>query len=344
MSTIRPALLVVLAGLAMSAATTPIAMAAGFEWEANSELLSAGSSKEFSAKDLKPFTLKGTIGGATFEALSGKLKVAKGAEILGGSPGTNEELIEFESVKVDRPTGCSIKGGKLETKPLKSEIAESTAESESVDVLFIPKSGTTFAEFELEGSGCILKGIKPGVAGNVLAEVSPQGKEAAALALLFEAPSKEYRNSKEETAKAGLQLAGNAATLMGSYEMELTSKQDMGARGGALQSVLAAYTVSIPKGNEGEAVVLMRNTNPGLNLTIGAEPALAGEASWSKSAMQEAGSICKMGKVLMPNETCNYKVTFMSGAKAMGTYTAVLAVRASVGPARDVPLNGIVTN
>jgi hypothetical protein len=232
--------------LGLAVAITAIAVSASaasaatisFVWSVDGQQLRSGSeTKEFDVKsDGKTFDLAGTVGGAAALLLSTEVSVEKGAHIIGGIPGTNEETVVFSGVTVDRPAGCAVKGGKVKTVLLKTEIVEGAKNKEGngeVDILFVPKVGEQFAEFELENKGAeTCKAAELGlltVTGSVLNLPLPQKAEALAADLDSEAVTKEYRNSKNEFKTVGLKFGGNTATLTGLVLVLLTSDEKWGA-------------------------------------------------------------------------------------------------------------------
>jgi hypothetical protein len=342
----RRTLLALLAAFAASASMAPSAFAEGaFAWSVGGTSLGSGSTKEIAFKDAKTFKITGELSGGKVEITSSKVSAAKGAAIFGGSPGTSEETLTFEDVTVTKPEGCAVAGEKITTKLLKDEVVGSGeptgAEGETIDMIFSPKSGTALAEFELENEKCAIKG-KAALSGSVLAETTAQEHEVEHFKLIFEAPNKTYKNAAEEGLTAGLKLGGVTATLTGEAELELPSKQQVGAAGGGLQAARPNYKVKIPKMSTGEATVVFINRDANANgaVTLPSESTLGGETpAWSKSAMQEM-NLCKMAFRVGPLSTCTYKATFTSGNKAMGgPYEGEVIVMA-----KKVDLLGEVSN
>jgi hypothetical protein len=229
-------LAVALTAIAVSASSASAATIS-FVWQVNGHQLRSGSeTEEFDiSTDGKTFDLAGTVGGNAALLLSTEVSVEKGAHIIGGVPGTNEETVVFSGVTVDRPAGCAVKGGKVKTVALKTEIVEGAKTKEGngeVDILFVPKAGETFAEFLLENKGtekCAPAELgELSVTGSVLALPLPQKTEVLAQNFDFEAITKEYRNFKNEFKTAGLKFGGNAATLTGLALVLLTSDEKWG--------------------------------------------------------------------------------------------------------------------
>ncbi len=237
MSGVRLAVLSLMAALAAAAVLAPSASAAiGFEWKVNGSKLEAGHSIEFTVNnDSKKFDLSGEVGLAKSLLLSSNVSVEPGAKIIGGKPGKNEETAVFKEVTSDKPANCTISQngvvGNVKTSALETEIVEGAAGgvgNNEVDILFRPKTGTTFATFEYTGSGCSLKGDVFPMTGTVLALALPQKSEVLKQNLVFEAVTKEYRNSAGEFKKAKLELVKEPAALSGLTLVILNSDQVFG--------------------------------------------------------------------------------------------------------------------
>jgi hypothetical protein len=240
MSKARLVLLSLVAVLSVGAMVASSASAVTFQWKVGGNILKAGEQKTFTTSTDGTSLLKGTVGGAAAELLSTKSKVQAGAVLLGGQPGLNDELVEFESVKVDRPANCEAHSpgastGVVATSQLTSEIVEAapsgTGNGEPL-ILFKPASTTneTFTTIEFLGASCLVKGTKAVVSGLLVALPLPQGAEVKLGALDYEAITKEYKVLSGGAAKsAGLTFAGSAATFTGLALIELTSKEAFGA-------------------------------------------------------------------------------------------------------------------
>jgi hypothetical protein len=238
MSRARLVLLSLVAALSAFAVSAASASAISFEWHVNGTLLAAGQNRTFDVtSDGKTFILKGSPSGVVSELLSNSISVQNGAKILGGSPGTNEETVEFNGVTVDKPKECAVVGGKIKTAPLTTEIVESsngTTGTGEVYILFTPQTPTTFAEFVLTNksateTGCAANGLVTSVNGSLLGLALPQRAEATLTDLDFEPASKKYRNVKGENKEAKLEFGGAASTLSGLALVLLTSKEPFGA-------------------------------------------------------------------------------------------------------------------
>ena len=209
-----------------------------FQWKVGGSLLPSGSNRTLTASAESNFDLAATAGGAAALLLSSKLKVAPGAKVFGGQPGTSEEVIEFESVTVDRPAKCGISqsgvAGIIKFTSAKLEVVEGASAEKGngeSELLLAPTTGTVFSTFELTGAECTLKGQIPAISGSGLALPLPNSPTTELLTQLLdiEAVTKEYKNFKKEFKKAGLVFAGNSAAATGAILTTLTSDEKFGA-------------------------------------------------------------------------------------------------------------------
>jgi hypothetical protein len=246
MSRVRLVLLSLMAVLSVGALLASSASAAiNFEWKVGGSPLAAGAQRTFEVNnDGKVFDLKGSVGGALALLLSTKVKVTPGALIFGGKPGTNQEVVEFESVTVDNPTGCVAETGEV-TSPVVGNVTTHALKTEIVEgqsggrgngeplILFTPKEGTTFTGILFLNKGaekCNVAGALGKVTGSILGLPLPQKTEVVDGNLVFEAVTKEYLVAAGGAIqKAGLTFAGSAATLSGLTLVILTSKEAFGA-------------------------------------------------------------------------------------------------------------------
>jgi len=243
MSKVRLVFLSLVAMMSFGAILASSASAAiEFKWKVGGAELKTGESKEFSINnDEKKFTLHGTAGGVGLLLLSTLVDVLPGARIIGGVPGTNLETALFLNVTADGTSGttCLILQSKtsdqVQTVPLRTEIVEGASSgvgNNEVLILFEPEGGgTTFATFELSnrtGQTCPFNGSSVAVSGTVLALALPQKTEVLRQNLVFEAVTKEYRNSAGLFHTAQLLFAGKAASLEGLVLVILNSDQAYG--------------------------------------------------------------------------------------------------------------------
>ncbi len=210
-----------------------------FEWKVNGKALAAGEQRTFTASAESTFDLKGTVAGSKTLLLSNTFKVAPGAKIFGGKPGTNEEIVEFTNVTVDQPANCEVESlfegkvtpvGTVKTQALKTEIVEGQTSQQPL-ILFTPKTGTAFAELRFLGANCIVKNQEPTVTGSILGDPLPHLTEVLTGLLDFEpSTGNEFLLSSGGAAEtAGLKFAGNAATLGGTALVTLISDERYGA-------------------------------------------------------------------------------------------------------------------
>jgi len=186
-----------------------------------------------------------------------KAKVATGAVLAGGEPGTSNSVSEFEECTQTgngSPTACEVKEGKIVTNPIRAELVMNT-ELTSYLIEFVPASGEEFVTIKFKGTCTLKEAI---VKGLVLASVytdpttdggknepaGPSTPENTSFLLRFpdEPASKEVwlwkENSKGEIlhevfkpATLLTSVAGDAATLTGEILISLTSGKKYGARG-----------------------------------------------------------------------------------------------------------------
>jgi hypothetical protein len=241
MSRARFVLVSLVAVLSTMATMATSAAAISFQWFVSGHLLKAGESREFTTSADGKFSLELKFAGAASLLLSSELSVLKGAKIIGGVPGTNEETVVFKGVTVDKPANCGVlqKGtslGVVQTATLKTEIVEGTngegVGNGLVDILFTPKTTGTelWTTFELTGSSCLFKGTVAPITGLLLALALPERAESATGALDFEAStSKQYKTSTGALGKALLAFVGEDASLLGLALVSLTTGEKFGA-------------------------------------------------------------------------------------------------------------------
>jgi hypothetical protein len=175
------------------------------------------------ATDGKNLDFHSTIAGVGVLLLSKEVEFEKGATLDGGKPGSGEAKIVLLGVTVDSPTGCLVETdtakpevGVIRTNLLESEIVESQETGEPL-IRVGPDTGDALA------------GLLTTLTGSVLARPLPQLAEALRQALDFEAPTKNFLLNNGTLDKAGLGLAGNAATLTGLLLLVLTTDENFGA-------------------------------------------------------------------------------------------------------------------
>lgn len=218
--------LCLVATFAMSGLVVAQASAIEFVWKVNGSKLETSKEKALTSKAKTAQVLKATVVGVPVE-ISCATVATPGAKIIGGTPGTSTETVEYKGCTVTKPSGCKVKGETITTNPLKDEIVEGVgASAGKALLLFAPVTGTTFAEPKLEGG---LLCLSVAVKGSVLAEAVPQKEEVETGVLKFEpANSKESKNSKGETVKDGLTVGGNTSTVKGEIETKLNPVEKFG--------------------------------------------------------------------------------------------------------------------
>ncbi len=209
-----------------------------FEWKVGGLPLGAGASREFTTTaDGRVFDLSLSLGGTNILLLSSEIEVEKGAKIIGGKPGTEEETVIFKGVTVARPAKCSVESegspnGTVKTVKLKTQIVESSVTHEPL-LLFQPETGTVFTNLLLLNKGaeeCVLKGFLANLTGNLLGEPLPALTETLNGHLVFPEPAlRKYVLSSGTAEEAGLLAGGNAVTLTGLTLVILTTDEKYGA-------------------------------------------------------------------------------------------------------------------
>jgi hypothetical protein len=219
------------AGVSASTASAKIS----FEWFVGGNLLKEKETREFDVNnDGKTFDFHSKLLGINILLLSNSISVKKGAIIIGGKPGTNEETVVFNGVTVDPPLSKCVAEtggisnptpGVIETKPLKTEIVE--GENGEVLILFTPKEGTTFVEILFLNKSateeCAANGAKAPVTGSILGLPLPQRVEVLRQNLVFEAAEHNFFLSSGALNTAGLVFGTEPATLSGLTLILLTN-------------------------------------------------------------------------------------------------------------------------
>ncbi len=163
-----------------------------------------------------------------------KLNAAEKPVIVGGTPGTSEkEKIEFEEC-TGEIEGKVCKGVSVENVPTVNElvaIKKPTTLENKLGTLFKPAGGgKVFTKVVLKE--CPTFGNQEAtVEGSAAALVSPEKTEAVAGSLVYnekeEITEIEKHNGTKET--VGLKSSGKKATINGTAEVELVSKEKWGA-------------------------------------------------------------------------------------------------------------------
>jgi hypothetical protein len=234
-----------LSAITLLAAFALLAPSAGalikFQWKVGGKTLEeAAETREFlMTVDGRTFDFATSVGGAGVLFLSNVIEVEKGARIIGGKPGTNEETVIFRNVTIDKPVGCLLESegspaGVIKTNPIKTETVESE-ETHQPLILFKPKNvGSPFASLLFLKNGaesCLLAGTLANFTGNVLAEPLPQLQEVLTQHLVFEAKTREFllNPGGGTIEKSGLSIAGNPLTVAGLVLLLLHTHELFGA-------------------------------------------------------------------------------------------------------------------
>jgi len=202
-------------------------------------LLTENETREIKAEAVSEQTL--TSAAATIKCT--KLKLAKGAVLLGGEPGKDNETIVYEgcttSIKECTVRSAKAAVGTIETNPLISTLAYSSKEAEEKEnqaetlTIFKSATGKVFVDLILEGKGCpeALRGVELPVDGEVACTNEKGNVHSISHELVCPATAiKTYWLQVSGVAKeekvAKLELAGMAATYSGTSSISLAGSQE----------------------------------------------------------------------------------------------------------------------
>jgi hypothetical protein len=239
MSRVKLLLLSLLAALAVVALSAASASATvSFQWFVGGSLLAAGSTEGYTVNnDGKNFDFNTVFDGIKILLLSNLLLVDNGT-LNGGSPGTGSEILLFDNVTAEAPTGCTVESlpgpvsGRVATTALTSQIV--AGQNGEVLILFAPApaAGTAFTTLLLLGSGCSLANIPAPVTGSILGLPLPQRTSVVNQNLVFPAVTGLYLlvagRSGSTPLLAGLLFGGVAANLTGLTLVLLTNGNPYG--------------------------------------------------------------------------------------------------------------------
>jgi hypothetical protein len=178
----------------------------------------------------KEYVIKAKVSGISTETKCSEVKT-NAPEVEGGKEEKGKEedahirtkSIEFTGCKVVKPEGvCEVssKGapaGTIATVGVTGELVESS--EGKLEYLLAPTEGTTFAELELKGTFCTIKGTT--IAGTMLTSVGPENEESESGTLKSEPTNREYKVG-EKTSKAELKIGGEPATITGTATEVMT--------------------------------------------------------------------------------------------------------------------------
>lgn len=203
-------------------------------WEA-SELL-AGETKEVSSGAVGEQRIG--ITGVVIDCTG--FKTTPGAKIMGGEPGTDEEVIVWEGCSIEGSPGCTINGktgGDITTNTLASELVFLTKEAAekgsagATGTLLKPKTGEALATVTFGGVECPSFAKKPvTVTGEVVAENVEAGTHATKHELHFPTTRiatywiQVEKTVAEEKVKR-VEWGANAGVFSGTTFVKLTSNE-----------------------------------------------------------------------------------------------------------------------
>src|ERR1700761_8503056 len=166
MSRSRLLLLGATVALSILAAAPAASAKISFHWVVAGSILSASEHKTFDLNnDGKTFDIHLDVGALPVLLLSGSVSVLPGAQIVGGILSATEDTLLLKNVTVDTPANCTVSQGSttgiIKTLPLKTEIVEGASGGTGngeVELLFAPKEGEEFADFNILGATCSAEG------------------------------------------------------------------------------------------------------------------------------------------------------------------------------------------
>ncbi len=246
-------LVALLAVFALSAVVVASAQAVteGPVWRINGKTLKAGEEKQFTVKAYEgtknPIVLEGEIVKVKSKVECHLAKVAEGAVLVGGAPGTSKEVAEFsDCTVVNNGKECKVKEP-IVTEKIKDELVYNDVEHTPGNRIlekFTPETGEKFVTLIFEGEHCTVK--ETPVTGRVLgsAYVDPTTgeptepvtlatPEAASAIVKFPDNEKSIYSLKGTTLElveiaSQLTAFSNPATLTGSVLVLLTSGEKFG--------------------------------------------------------------------------------------------------------------------
>jgi hypothetical protein len=161
--------------------------------------------------------LSGTIGGKEFLIQAKAFKTCANKAFVENKENgakqmeaAGETCGEFTSVEVEKPAGCTVKGGtiKLNEKTKGKTVVVEVAKKQEMYVELTPPTGSPFATFTFEGAGCELNGTVAEVTGTAKANIAT---EEGALS----GPTLRFQNVKT------LKVGGNVAQFDGTFTVRM---------------------------------------------------------------------------------------------------------------------------
>jgi hypothetical protein len=226
---VRVVLLALVAVFVASAAASAVAQAqTGPVWHVNGSKLEAGKTKAITDKNVagKEAKLKGTIAGAEVVILC---KTVKSSGILiGGSPGKDEETIEFSNCKVEGQENCVV--------TVANTVAQSELDHSPTKMLTDFKTPGNFTTITIKSgektclstvSNAPVK-VASGDTYGLACENEPEGTEAEVNILSCPETAIKTVEQNGKTAGVGLEFDGKPAIFSDKAEVELVTKEKFG--------------------------------------------------------------------------------------------------------------------
>jgi hypothetical protein len=218
---------------AVVASSASAAAVTGGQWYVKNVTLPVGTSKAVKCHIATggTFVLTGEIGETTKTAVEIK---ATGIDCLnatisnsttsGVTVGTDAGELQFTGVTVVKPANCSVEGGTITTKPLKSELYSESTETNTVYDKFEPVTvGGNFATIPITGASC-------SVAGNRVVKGSVFGRATNKKGVMALEQPLNFSSAIDTAAGSALTFAANPAHLTGSVVNELNPAEEFGSK------------------------------------------------------------------------------------------------------------------
>jgi hypothetical protein len=214
------------------------------EWLVNELPLALSKTAEFSAKNTSAITLNATGLGIELSAPTGDCSIfgqLKGTEAEAADV-TESTILSCTGVTLPTAANCSVHSGSeasgvVKTNTLKGTLVWLEKTTSAAGVLLKPASGTELAKITIEkkeGKTCAISGTYV-VAKEVIAKFLPVEKEAETAELNFPSTAvlKDWSNAgpRVEQKIEQLTFGGKAATLAGSFSMNLQAGGKVGVDG-----------------------------------------------------------------------------------------------------------------
>ncbi len=195
------------------------------EWHVSGSKLTGSEAMECE-RGSGGFVLTGAVGTTEIPVILS----ATGVECVNASisndasgAGTGNAELVFTGVTVAEPSNCEVEGGKIESKPVHSELYMDSSDTGITFDKFEPAEGyVNLAVVHLRGGSCPVTGNKP-IKGYLFGQAEKRTNEEGSTQAL------EFSTPVDETAGSALEFAGHSAHLSGQSLLRLASRRNFGA-------------------------------------------------------------------------------------------------------------------